>query len=210
MDDLQTEKAARKRRRKLIESIRIPHVSGKASAAGLVACFALTAVLIPMAVRLPLWVDFEIVLAAWWVVWAAALGWLFYHGQPVADDHRLGEPRWWFGSLFQRSGRRYDSDSLWWLGVGEPEGCALVIAVFVGIVVLAGAVWLVVEVAVPVVAFLLYFLVRGMLARALNTDHGCQGRVLSAVSRGLLWATVYTAPLAGLVWLIHRVHGRSG
>jgi hypothetical protein len=65
----------------------------------------------------------------------------------------------------------------------------------------------VVEVAVPLVAFLVYVLVRSMLARVLNDDQGCRGRLVSSVGRGLLWATVYTAPLAGVVWLIHRVHG---
>ena len=47
----------------LAKRVRLPRLSGKASAAWLVVCFGLTAVLIPMVLRLPRWVEFEIVLA---------------------------------------------------------------------------------------------------------------------------------------------------
>src|SRR5262249_10174101 len=82
----------------LARRLRLPRLSGKVSAAWLVCCFALTAVLIPMALRLPRWVEFEIVLAAWWAIWLAVLAGLLYTGRRVTDDHRLGEPRNWFSS----------------------------------------------------------------------------------------------------------------
>jgi hypothetical protein len=196
MNDVQPKPTGRRRRRELIEAIRLPHVSGKASAAWLLACFALTAALVPMAVRLPLWIDFEIVLAGWWVIWAAVLARLLYLGRAVSDDHRLGEPRRWSG-LGDWPFPEIPFDL---------EGCAWALV----LVALVGAAWIVVEVAVPLVAFLLYCLVGGMLAQILNYDHRCQGRLGRALGRGVLWATVYTAPLAVVVWLVHRIHGSRG
>jgi hypothetical protein len=52
----------------------------------------------------------------------------------------------------------------------------------------------------------MYSLVRGMLAKVANDEHGCEGNLLKASAWGALWATVYIAPLAGLVWLVHALH----
>jgi hypothetical protein len=215
MKDDELDRPGRARRRELIKAIRLPHVSGKASAAWLVACFALTAALIPTAVRLPLWIDFEIVLAVWWLVWAGVLTRLLYLGWHVSDDHRLGTPRTWFGSGSGSGGRTRRTSSSGWFDLGfwdlsGGEGCVWVLGLVLAVVVLLGAAWFVVEVAVPLVAFLLYWTVRGMLAAVLNDDHRCQGRLAAAAGRGLLWATVYTAPLAGVVWLVHHFHAARG
>lgn len=206
MNEIPLEDAGRQRRRKLIKAIRLPHVSGKASAGWLVACFALTAAFIPMAVRLPLWIDFEMVVAVWWVIWVGVLARLLYVGRPVSDDHKLGQPRFWLQSVFGPSKSAASSTWGWW-PMWDVEGCAFVFVVIILLCALAFAARVVVEVAVPVVAFLLYLLVRGMLATVLNYDHGCRGRIVRSAARAVLWATLYTAPLAGIVWLIHRVHG---
>ena len=65
--------------------LRLPRLSGKASAACLVAFFLATGLLIPGVVRLPLWIDFEIVLAIWWLGWLVVLAVLLYRGQRVTD-----------------------------------------------------------------------------------------------------------------------------
>jgi hypothetical protein len=48
---------------------RLRRVSGRVAAVWLVICLLLTAILIPMALRLPRWIEFEIVLLVWWVLW---------------------------------------------------------------------------------------------------------------------------------------------
>ena len=48
----------------LTKRVRLPRLSGKVSAAWLVLCFALTALLIPMALRLPRWLIFPIAYGA--------------------------------------------------------------------------------------------------------------------------------------------------
>ena len=44
-----------------------------------------------------------------------------------------------------------------------------------------------------------------MLARVANDRHGCEGDVPRALAWGGLWAAVYTAPTAGVVWVLHRL-----
>src|SRR5258707_11965459 len=85
-------------RQSLTGRFRLPMVSGKASAAAMLACLALTALLIPMALRLDPWLDAEIVLAGWWVVWTVGLAYLLFTGQRVSDDHQLASPRNWLGN----------------------------------------------------------------------------------------------------------------
>ena len=206
------EHPAQRRRRRLAESVRLPRLSGKASAAWLVACFALTAVLVPMAVRRPLWVDFEIVLAVWWVLWAGFLTRLLYLGVQVSDDHNLAGPRRWFtGSGRPARGGGSWTDWVDWFPAGDGEGClwalGIVLALFVlGFFVLGFAAWFLVEVALPLLAFVLYLVARGMLARAVNDRHHCRGSLVRSWGYGVLWATAYTAPVTGLVWGIHRLH----
>jgi hypothetical protein len=189
-------------------------LSGKAAAAWLVVCLLLTAVLIPMALRLPRWIKFEIVLGVWWVVWFGVLTTFLYRGLRVADDHALHQPRNWFSGWFSsgkgNSRKQSEPGGSWWDGffwgwfVGD-ELLLLVIAA----VVLIGGIWLAFEVAIPVLLFLLYFVARGMLAGVANDRHRCRGRLARSIAWGFTWATVYTAPLAAAVWFIHFVHQRA-
>ena len=52
---------------------------------------------------------------------------------------------------------------------------------------------------IPVVAVVL----RGMLARVVNDRHHCEGNLFLASVWGAIWATVYTGPLALVVWGVH-------
>src|SRR3954453_22699986 len=78
--------------------VRLARLSGKATAGWLVVFLLLIGVLIPAVVKLPFWLDFEIVLAVWWLVWLAGLGRPLYTGQRVTGGHQLGEPRNWFST----------------------------------------------------------------------------------------------------------------
>jgi len=108
------------------ESVRVSAVSGKASAAILVACLALTAVLIiPLARRFPPWIDFEIVLVGWWLVWVIALAILLYRGSQITDDHAHRGPRDWLAPFRKnRPSEKELSDWPWWIwAVPDGEGC---------------------------------------------------------------------------------------
>jgi hypothetical protein len=190
------------RRRRL----RLLRLSGKATAAWLVVCFALTAVLIPVALRLPMWIEFEIVVAVWWAIWLMVLACLLYQGHRVSDDHQMGQPRNWLGGGTDT--RRSAPDTTWWW-FGDCGPCVCDgegVAILVGLVLLVVLIWFLFEIAIPLLVFVLYFVVRGMLARVINDRHRCRSRLTRSLGWALLWATVYTAPLAGAVWFIHYVH----
>jgi hypothetical protein len=194
-----------------MKRVRLPRLSGKASAAWLVVCFVLTSVLIPMALRLPQWIEFEIVVSVWWLIWLAVLSRLLYTGERVTDDHQLHEPRSWFSSGKKPQEQKKDSNSAWWDGFfwGSFWGDGEAILILLGLVLLVGLIWLLFEIAIPLLLFLLYLVARGMPARVVNDRHHCRGRPMRALNWGLVWATVYTAPLAGAVWFIHFVYQRS-
>ena len=50
---------------------------------------------------------------------------------------------------------------------------------------------------------------RSMLAKVANDRHQCKGNVIYAVCWGAFWATLYTAPLALLVWVVHLVQAKA-
>jgi hypothetical protein len=201
--------------RRLANRMRLPRLSGKAAAAWLLVCLLLPAVLIPAVVRLPVWVDAEIVLGVWWLVWFAVLARLLYTGQRVSDDHVMQPPRSWFGSKQDSPPRRKSGGGSWLDGLGwwaplDIEGCALVLAIIVGLILLVGGLWFLIEIAIPLVWFLLYLTVRGMLAMVINDRHRCRGRLGRSLVWALVWASAFTAPLALAVWFIHHLHTPRG
>ncbi|MFO0843469.1 MAG: hypothetical protein U0797_13890 [Gemmataceae bacterium] len=186
----------------------LPTLSGKASAFWLAVCFVLTALLIPMALRLPRWVEAEIVLGVWWAIWFGVLTRMLHVGWRVSDDHALPPPRNWF------SGWRGFSESSgsggWALADGvDDEGCLWALAALLAFVLLLFVAWFLIEIAVPVLLFLLYFVTRGMLARVTKDPHRCQGHLPRSLGWAFVWATLYTAPLALAVWAVHFLHERS-
>ncbi|MFO0930157.1 MAG: hypothetical protein U0736_24550 [Gemmataceae bacterium] len=199
-------------KRTLLRRVRLPRLSGKVSAFWLVCCFALTAALIPMALHLPRWVEFEIVLAAWWVIWLIVLTWLLYTRQRVTDDHTLREPRNWLSGMGEVNPlANYPSGNPYYWGsfdVVEAEGCLYILGFLLALVALFFVAWFVVEVAVPLVLFVMYFVTRGMLAAVINDRHHCTGRLARSFGWAMLWATAYTAPLALVVWTVHYFHQR--
>ena len=196
--------------RRLASRARLPRLSGKATAAWLVVCLLLPAVLIPVVVRLPVWIDFEIVLGVWWLVWFAVLARLLYTGQRVTDDHAPQSPRSWLGARRPTLPGASRGGGGWFGGPGggwdfplDTEGFAIGCLIVVGVVLLIGGFWFLIEVAIPLVWFLLYLTVRGMLAMVINDRHHCHGRLGRSLGWALVWASAYTAPLALAVWFIH-------
>jgi hypothetical protein len=205
------ERAARRveRRRRLVQAVRLPLVSGKAMAAALVLCFAMTGLLVPIVLRKDPWIDAEFVVGSWWLIWIITLAAMLYQGHRVTDDHQLGEARSWnLGKIF--SGWYSSGDVVDVSTVSlDSEACAIGCLIIVLLPVLVAAVWFVVEIGIPALLFVAYFLIRGQLAHVINDRHHCRGNLLRSIAWGALWATIYTAPLAGLVWLIHFAARRA-
>ncbi len=194
-------------------------LSGKAAAFGLVLAFLLTGILIPTVVKLPIWIDFQIVLVVWWGIWLAVLTVMLHHGMRVADDHQLSQPRNWLNWGGKQSpestpAKRKTAAGGWggWyldFGGGDAEGCLWVLGAIVVAIALFFALWLLIEVAIPLVLFVLYLVARGMLSHVVNDRHHCKGRLGRSLAWALVWATLYTAPLAGVVWFVHFLLARQ-
>jgi hypothetical protein len=125
----------------------------------------------------------------------------------------MGSPHNWFGGLSSSGSSGSSSNSGgggwgWWYVSGpvELEGCAYVLAAIVLLIVAVILLWFLIEVAIPLLAFLMYWVIRGMLARVANDRHHCHHRPVRSFLWGALWATLYTAPLAGAVWCVHLIN----
>jgi hypothetical protein len=151
----------------------------------------------------------EIVLGLWWCVWAVTLTRLLYTGRRLSDDHELTSPRSWFSSDKSKSNAAWSLFDIPLEGCAV-EGCAWFFAAILIIGVAIAGLWLMIEVIIPLLAFVMYSLVRGMLAKVANDEHGCEGQPLRSFGWASVWATVYIAPLAFLVWLVHLMARPAG
>src|ERR1043166_7721274 len=194
----------------------LPRVSGVQSFFVLLLCMGVTALVVPMALRFPLWIDVEIVIAGWWVIWCIALTLFLYNGWLVTHDFKTPT----FSNPLAKKPeekKRSDYHRGWWDGYwwgsldfgGSVEGGEAILGCLLLLLLIIAMPFILVflvEAAVGL-TFVCYFLVRGMLAQVANArGRRAQGRLLPSLGQGVLWATVYTAPLAGLVWFVHWLH----
>jgi hypothetical protein len=178
-------------------------------------CLILAAVLIPVGAHLPRWVEIEIVLGVWWLIWVIALTWILHRGHKVEDDANwtgMGSKKGSFLDRFMPNSDKYS-------GCGDFAGCAdpgcgegfggIVVAIL-ALILIGLAVILLVELIIPAIALLLFASIGGMFARAVNDTHDCEGSIGKSLFWGALWATVYIGPVAAVaIWLAnylaHRV-----
>lgn len=175
-----------------------PKVSRKPIVLLVSLCLILSAVLIPVASRLPRLIEAELVLGVWWLIWVIALSALLFRGHKVEDDAD------WIGNGGERT-----KSWLEWLNIPADSGCLLdegCFMIFVAIIafLLLGLAFLVlIEFVVPAIALLLFASIGGMFARAVNDNHHCEGRLGLSLLWGAIWATVYVGPIAAIViWVI--------
>jgi hypothetical protein len=177
-----------------------PRVSGTAVVVLVLASLGVCALLFPVSLRLPRWVETEIVLGAWWIVLASALAFLLHRGLRITDDYRfsLAAPK-------QSTSPELDArieKILTWSCVADPVGCGVfAVVAFV-------AAWFVAELVLPLVFTLTYLLLYRALASVANDPHACQGNGRRSLAWGTGWATVYVVPLAVIVWWVHLVWRR--
>lgn len=177
-----------------------PRLSARTTALVMLGAFVLAALLVPGALRLPRWIEAELVLAAWWAIVGTTLATLLYRGYRLEDDYaHFVSPR------PRRSSKSRLPDLGDLSGCGDAgEGCVGAAVAIVLVITLFGLSWLVVELVLPVVFLLAYGLFLRAIARVANDRHGCEGALGRALVRGWAWASLYVAPLALLVWVAHR------
>jgi hypothetical protein len=198
----------------------LPGVSGRWSAILLLILFIGVAVVLPLALHRSAWVEAEIVVAAWFVIWTAALTWLGYSGRAVDEDWGgFRRPRRLFGrGGGLNRGSSLPTDALPYVdlsGVDLPDGggdggglgcLGVILASAVAIAAVAAIVVLLdftIGYVIPLVALALYTIVRAMLNHVAARGHVTRGNLALSFARGATWAAVYTAPLAVAIWLLH-------
>ena len=201
-----------------------PKVSAGAVTLALGASMVASAVLFPAALKLPRWAELEVVMAAWWALVTVVLSTLLYRGYRLRDDWTFTSP---LRSLWvldppkpakpdETPQKSSSSGAKSWLsgcdfgcsGVTD-EGFLVVIGVIVATVLLFGAGWVLVEIALPMVLFAAYTGILAALKRVAHDRHGCEGDLARALGWGALWAALYVLPLSATVWLVHRFAGAT-
>ncbi len=92
----------------------------------------------------------------------------------------------------------------WWEWLDFPEELAL------GLLLVSLAGWLVAELIAPLLAGAAYVVIVLGLRTVANDRHGCEGRLGRAALWGALWATVFTGPVALLIWGAHWLLAAHG
>lgn len=146
-----------------------PKVSGKWSALLIGVCFLVSAVLLPTAAHLPHWVELELALGIWWIVWFVLLSWMLFQGHEVEDDadridfHNPKLP--WLATALEWAVQGF--------GCGAAAGCEAAIVLGLAVLVFFGSLYLALELLIPFVAFIIYLAIREMAARVINDKHHC-------------------------------------
>jgi hypothetical protein len=190
-----------------------PKLSGKATALVVGASLVGAAVLLPASVKLPRWIEAEIVLGVWWVILGATLATLLHRGFRIKDDYvyflpwdrpQGADPK---KPLLGTKGSGCTD------GIGCADGCSgidgegaiLGLFLLVAIPLALGLAWVLVELAMPIAFLAMYTLLMAAIRRASRDRRGCQGDLAKSIGWGALWATIYLLPLAGITWALHFI-----
>jgi hypothetical protein len=184
---------------------RLPGVSGRTSAIVLLVLFVVVAVVLPLALHRSAWVEAEIVVLAWFAIWTAVLAWMGYGGRSVEKD--------WTPFVAPRRGSSSGGGSFGDGGwsfptLGDGDLGTDILGALVAIVLIAALavlLYFTIGYLIPLVAIGLYTLVRTMLNQVAARGPGTQGDLAGSLGRAVVWAAIYTAPLALLIWLVHVV-----
>ena len=202
---------------------RLPGVSGRWSAVLLLVLFIAVAVVLPLALHRSAWVEAEIVVGAWFLIWTAVLAWLGYTGRSVDEDWGTFHPPRRLIGRGKSSGPDIGSSVVSSMpyvdlsGIEMPDfdggsdggglGClGAILAVVVAVAAIAAIIVLLyftVGYVIPLLVIALYTIVRAMLNHVAARGHATRGDLPASLARGAFWAAVYTAPLAVAIWLFH-------
>jgi hypothetical protein len=170
-----------------------PIVSRKPLVLAIAVCLLLSGVIIPVGAHLPKWIEAEIVIAAWWLIWILTLTALLYQGHRVDDDSQIE-----FGG--DKTRMVFEACNLADLGgCLFGESCASIFLGLLAALLIGLAFVVLIEFIVPAIAILLLLSIGGMLARAVNDSHHCSGRLGLSLLWATLWSTLYIGPVFVIV-----------
>ncbi|MFN8632082.1 MAG: hypothetical protein U0838_17705 [Chloroflexota bacterium] len=178
-------------------------VSGRGTALAIGAVLLLAAVAIPLLLHRAAWLEAEAIFAAWFAIWTAALWWFGYHGRPIERDWPDYAPLWGGDGKGERGNSTawpaLDALDLGGLDLGEGIG-AIVLVLIVALIGVFVIGWL-----IPLLAVVLFTVMRALLGQSGRFAERVRGRVLASLAVAVGWAAIYTAPLAVAVWALHAL-----
>ena len=186
----------RGRLRRLARAV-APPISGQMTVLVTVMLMALIAAAVPKVLTLPRWIEWELVMGGWWLVWTGIFSVLLFRGWRIADDM----PDLRRGKDDSPSSKRFlhALSNIGDPGCADPEGCVAAIFFLLALAVALAVAWVVVELVLPVMIAAAYWLIVRALTRVANDHHDCEGHVGRSLGWASLWALLYTAPLAGII-----------
>ncbi len=195
--EVQRQSPYRGRLRRLARVI-APPISGQMTVLVTMMLMGLIAGAVPTVLTLPRWVEWELVMGGWWLVWTGIFTVLLFRGWRIADDMPdLGKGK--SDSSGSGKGILEGLSNLGDPGCADPEGCAVAILFLIALAVALLFAWVLVELVLPVVIAAAYWLMIRALTRVANDRHDCEGHLGRALGWASLWALVYTAPLAVII-----------
>ncbi len=194
----------------------VPMLSGRVTALSVLGAFVVAASVLPLALKLPAWVEVELVVSALFLLLWGTLAGLLYSGYRLREDHAIVLP--WGGSAATRPAAKNGGSSP---GKGcdpgcsgcgdvpvDAEGCGVIVVIALALGAALALSWLVLELLVPIVFYAAYELLVRSIGRVANDRHGCEGSLARSLGWGGLWAGIYTVPLALVVFAVHLVLAR--
>ncbi len=180
----------------------VPRVSAWALSGYLVVVLVFAALVLPLVLHRAAWVEAEIVVLAWFVIWATLLSWLAYRGA-VLDEVDDSRRAWGIRDRLKNVGNAWDVSAGTWPDAGEGiVGCLAIIVAVIVVLVIA---WLFISFVLPVILIALLVLVRSLVGQVTRTADRTRGQLPGSILRGAFWAAVYTVPFAVGIWVLHAI-----
>ncbi|MCC6897747.1 MAG: hypothetical protein IT377_02170 [Polyangiaceae bacterium] len=184
---------------------RIVPLSGRSTALVMTAALVVSAVVLPLGLRLPHWIEAELVLGVWWLGIGTLLTTLLFTGRRLAADHRFELHAPSLGGNAGKPGAKSgwsDHGGCGNAGCVDAGGCGEAALIVVVLAVAALAAWLVVEIVLPVVVFVVYYFAIKAIGRVARDRHDCEKNLGRSLGWGFFWASVYLVPVAALIAVI--------
>jgi hypothetical protein len=173
-----------------------PRVSATAVVGIVLASLGLAAVAAPAALDLPRWIEAEVAVGIFTLLFAGVLATLLYRGYRLKDDFTYFAP---WNRAPVGAGKSSHGSSKSGCDFGA-AGCELGAVEGIGVILLLGVAllgaFLLVELVVPV-AFLVFY---GLIVRAIGAvahdRHDCKDDLVRSVGWGLAWSALFSLPIA--------------
>jgi len=166
----------------------------------LLAACLITAVLLPIELDLPHWVEAEAVLAAWWVVWVLILADVLFRGRRLGQLRQRLSTDDGEGDVIDDALSFASAD---WASAAEGGVVGLIAGLLLALL-LTFALGPLIAI-IPALIGGVYFLIVRLIAQAVRARRRTRRHPLRSLAVAVQWATIYTAPLAVAVWAFHSL-----